>query len=434
MKMRWLVILVLVMLSVIDSASAENRPRNVPVLMYHKVDTLSYDNGWVSAANFEKQLAFLREHGFNSISLADLTDLPDNPILITFDDGWWNAYTVAVPLLEKYDYRGTFFVITGAIGEDEATRRYSPAYGANPKVDYLIWPEILDMASRDHDIESHTVLHPYLTQLSADKLSWELAESKAEIEARTGKPVDALAYPMGDWNLTVAEATAAAGYLTAVTTDSGVANTTTSWTYALPRLAVLGSLTLEQFSHLVMIYPDIPVDFWAGQEIKTCVEKGIISLYADGSYLPNGEVTRAEMAAYIARALAGHDWAIPAGPFWPTFKDVSRKHWAYKYIEYCHSKGIVFGYSDGIYQPEGTITRDQLAVYLARALAGASGVPEFYGKPGFSDIPADFWAYQYIEYCHTIGIVNGYEDGTYQPLRLVTRDQMAVYITRAFHL
>jgi len=49
-------------------------------------------------------------------------------------------------------------------------------------------------------------------------------------------------------------------------------------------------------------------------------------------------------------------------------------------------------------------------------------------------VPTSYWAFKYVEYCHAHGIVNGYSDGTYQPGAVVTRDQMAVFVTRAFQL
>ncbi len=80
-----------------------------------------------------------------------------------------------------------------------------------------------------------------------------------------------------------------------------------------------------------------------------------------------------------------------------------------------------------------------MAVYIARALVAPSGeaaladyVPA--DPRNFPDVPEDFWAYLHIEYCVEHGIAQGYDDGHYHPESVVTRDQMAVYIARAFGL
>ena len=110
-------------------------------------------------------------------------------------------------------------------------------------------------------------------------------------------------------------------------------------------------------------------------------------------------------------------------------------YWAFNYVEYAVSQGVVLGYPDGIYNPTDPVTRDQMAVFISRALAGGdSGVPAFTGTPSFSDVDASNWALKYVEYAVSQGVVLGYPDGTYRPGDPVTRDQMAVFVARAFKL
>jgi len=81
------------------------------------------------------------------------------------------------------------------------------------------------------------------------------------------------------------------------------------------------------------------------------------------------------------------------------------------------------------------VTRDQIPVFVSRAMAGGeSGVPAGPPTPSFSDVPADFWAYKYVEYCKAQSVVGGYPDGLYHPEIICTRDQMAVFVQRAFEL
>ena len=78
-----------------------------------------------------------------------------------------------------------------------------------------------------------------------------------------------------------------------------------------------------------------------------------------------------------------------------------------------------------------------MAVYVARAMVAPGGdaaIPDPVPPATFPDVPDTFWSYKHIEYCVEHGVVNGYEDGLYHPDTLVTRDQMAVYVARAFGL
>ena len=93
------------------------------------------------------------------------------------------------------------------------------------------------------------------------------------------------------------------------------------------------------------------------------------------------------------------------------------------------------GYTDGTDSRGNQVTRDQMAVYVP-ALSSPTGTPTRPLPPGDAELPGRSppSAYKYVEYCHANSIVNGYPDGTYQPGGIVTRDQMAVYVQRAFQL
>ncbi len=100
---------------------------------------------------------------------------------------------------------------------------------------------------------------------------------------------------------------------------------------------------------------------------------------------------------------------------------------------------IVEGHGDGAYCPGWSVTRDQMAVYVARSMVAPTGeaaladyVPA--DPRNFPDVASDFWAYKHVEYCVENGVVQGYEDGHYHPDYVVTRDQMAAYVARAFGL
>jgi beta propeller repeat protein len=183
----------------------------------------------------------------------------------------------------------------------------------------------------------------------------------------------------------------------------------------------------------VHTFSDVPSDFWAWRHVEGAVENAVVQGYPDGSYQPSWVVTRDQMAVYIARALAGGDGNVPIGPPSPSFSDVASDHWAYRYIEYAVAQGVVQGFEDGSYQPALQVDRAQMAVYIARALAGGDlAVPGGPPSPTFPDVPTGFWAYKYVEYIADAGVTEGYLDGLYHPEILCSRDQMAVYVSRAF--
>ena len=120
--------------------------------------------------------------------------------------------------------------------------------------------------------------------------------------------------------------------------------------------------------------------FWAYKHIEYCVENGVVAGYQDGTYHPEYQVNRAQMAVYVARALvspsgeAGLADYVPADP--RNFPDVpptgygddgTEPYWAYAHIEYCVEHAVVQGYLDGYYHPDEVVTRAQMAVYVARA-------------------------------------------------------------------
>jgi hypothetical protein len=121
-------------------------------------------------------------------------------------------------------------------------------------------------------------------------------------------------------------------------------------------------------------------------------------------------------------------FAYPAGPF----PDVPWWSWCRDPVRWLVSAGIANGYPDGNYHPEYAVTRDQMAVYLARvAYGGDVNVPSGPAAPSFSDVPTGYWAYKYIEACKAIGTVTGY-GSEYRPAQPVDRAQMAAFVHRMF--
>lgn len=188
---------------------------NVPILMYHHLDALDSNAGeglrtWtVSPSEFAKQLDYIQLNGFHTISFGQLVDffqaglpLPEHPIILTFDDGWMEQYTVAFPELKKRGMIGTFFAPTS----------YLDAGGKS----LFDWDQARQMSQAGMEFGSHTVKHVDLSTVSMDEVRRQLRFSKETMQEELGKPIVALSYPFGVFNSYVLAEVEAAGYRAAV--------------------------------------------------------------------------------------------------------------------------------------------------------------------------------------------------------------------------
>jgi len=179
-------------------------------------------------------------------------------------------------------------------------------------------------------------------------------------------------------------------------------------------------------------FPDVPQNHWAYKWIGAAKNGKIVGGYPDGTFRPEDKLDRGQMAIFLSRALAKANGLsdVPQGPPDPHFPDIPLHHVAYKYIEYLYSQGVVSGYPDGLYHPENIVDRGQMAIFISKALK--LDLYDKY-EPTFPDVPKDHWAYKYVETVNLAGIAMGYPDGTYGPSNPMDRAQMTVFITRAFH-
>ena len=206
--------------------------QGIPVLNYHQINNHDHNPLTLSASEFEAQIKYLAEKGYTSISPDDLADylqygkkLPPNPILITFDDGYQDNYQVAYPILKKYRFTATVFLISDFV---------------NTYNRYLTWAQIEEMEKDGFVFESHTVSHISLTKASNDKeILDQLTKAKKILEWRLGKKIEYLAYPCGDYDQHIIDLTRAAGYRAAFTVHLG-RDTMHSTLYSLNRIPVFG--------------------------------------------------------------------------------------------------------------------------------------------------------------------------------------------------
>ncbi len=217
----------------------------VPILMYHYIrnnpdprDILGF-NLSVTPADFAAQMNWLASHRYHTITLDDLAaymagrrGLPSKPIVLSFDDGYADFYTAALPVLLAHDFTAVAYIVPGFWGD--ASRYMTPA-------------QVLAINQQGIQVGSHTVNHVNLTTQSNSGLSYQLTSSKASLESLLRHPVLSFCYPSGDFNSRVVAAVENAGYRDATTTQYGAARALYS-RYIWGRLRISGGESLSSYA------------------------------------------------------------------------------------------------------------------------------------------------------------------------------------------
>ena len=158
-------------------------------------------------------------------------------------------------------------------------------------------------------------------------------------------------------------------------------------------------------------------------ELNTEDHYAYIVGYPDGNVKPEGNITRAEVATIFFRLLTDES----RNEFWSqtnNYSDVSEDAWYNNAVSTLSNAGIIDGYEDGTFKPDGNITRAEFATIAVRFFEAT-----YDGGDLFSDI-AGHWAQDYINEAANAGIVDGYPDGTFQPQQLITRAEAMTMVNR----
>jgi peptidoglycan/xylan/chitin deacetylase (PgdA/CDA1 family) len=223
----------------------------LPILMYHRVapeGSANLSRYRVTPAAFEEQLKYLKDSGYYSVSLQDWTTaivmqrpLPGFAIALTFDDAYMDFYEYAFPLLQKYGFSATVFLVSEHIGKQNT---WDEAYGEI--VPLMGWQEIIALQKQGIEFGSHSATHNPLTSLSPTDIVVEGAKSRKDLQNVLQKPVDMFAYPYGDTDPVVAHLMGGCGYTIGVTCRNTLSNFHDD-PMMLPRIEVEGSFSLKEF-------------------------------------------------------------------------------------------------------------------------------------------------------------------------------------------
>ncbi len=228
----------------------------VVILMYHMVSKALTPKDRRYACDqklFRSHLKYLTAQHFNIISLdqflklrAEANSIPQNTVLITFDDGFSDNYENAFPVLQEAGAPATIFLASGVVGR---SNKWMHGQGFSERR-MLKWGQIEEMSRDGITFGSHTVSHPRLVELSEEAVNKEVRDSKLAIEDRLGISVDHFAYPYGLENSQVQESVKRAGYQSACSTRSGF-NTKSTDPFVLRRIEICGTDSLRQFKQKI---------------------------------------------------------------------------------------------------------------------------------------------------------------------------------------
>ena len=229
----------------------------VPILYYHYIRNNPNPNDRVgfglstAPAMFGSQMAYLANHGFHVISLHDAvvairnhSGLPYRPIVLTFDDGYADFFTTAIPIMQSHGFTATSFVITGRMG-----------WGG-----FMSPGQVVAADGMGFTIGAHTVDHVALAAQPYSRASWEMSQSKLTLEGLLGHPVLDFAYPYGSFNQYDMGLAKSLGFETAASTSQGTVHSA-GQLFALSRIRIGGGLPLAYFAHTIGGPPPTAADF-----------------------------------------------------------------------------------------------------------------------------------------------------------------------------
>jgi peptidoglycan/xylan/chitin deacetylase (PgdA/CDA1 family) len=223
----------------------------LPILCYHNVAPPPSDAAfkllYVSPDSFERQLWTLRRLGLRGVSTSEgLARLgrasARGCVVLTFDDGYADTFTTAAPLLKRYGFRATCYVVSDALG----TYNHWDADHLRERKPLMSPAQLEQWLAAGMEVGSHSLSHRRLHELPQEIARHEIAESRTALRNLLGVPIEHFAYPFGHFTAEIVEWVRGAGYTSAVTVVPGIARGTDD-RLLLPRILVNGQRGLWKF-------------------------------------------------------------------------------------------------------------------------------------------------------------------------------------------
>lgn len=232
----------------------------IPVLNYHLVNKQKLNALSITPEQFDEQMAYLHKNGYTTISPDQLLDylqdnkpLPEKPILITFDDGYEDTYTEAYPILQKYNFTATVFLVTDYVDSER----------------YITWEQVKEMNTNGFTFGSHTLSHVSLAKISNEEAEHQLVKSREAIEWRIKKPVKYFAHPGGFYKAETGQLLQKSGYRAGFTVNLGRAQAGSD-VFAIKRIPIFESANIFRSFWLRLKFTQLVVGVG---EVKKIISK-----------------------------------------------------------------------------------------------------------------------------------------------------------------
>jgi peptidoglycan/xylan/chitin deacetylase (PgdA/CDA1 family) len=234
------------------STARNLRQSPVPILLYHQIvrpppKGSPFRSLYVSPEAFNRQMRLLKTLGYTGLSMSELLpylrgDVKGKVVGITFDDGYENNLTNAMPILNKYGFSSTCYAVSGLLGKTNVW----DAHLGIPQVPLMDFGSLRKWTQGGQEVGSHTHAHLNLLSVDDETCRQEIVRGKSALEAATGAPARHFCYPYGRYARAHAAITKDAGFQTATTTRRGRCLQEDDL-FELPRVSIVRSTNLAQF-------------------------------------------------------------------------------------------------------------------------------------------------------------------------------------------
>jgi peptidoglycan/xylan/chitin deacetylase (PgdA/CDA1 family) len=224
--------------------------------MYHSISSShnpKFQQFAVLPGSFSEQMAYLQTHGYTSLTVTQLacaraegSTLPEKSVVLTFDDGFADFFTAALPVLQRYRFGATLYVATAYIGKTSSWLSHEKEADRA----MLTWEQLKEIAASGIECGGHTHSHPQLDILSTPRAREEIQQCKSILEDHLQQTIDSFAYPYGYQTSSLRQLVQNTGYSSACAVQHR-ASTEDDDPFALGRLMISANSSLKEFASLL---------------------------------------------------------------------------------------------------------------------------------------------------------------------------------------